>query len=131
LGAVSGVATWVLSSFVGKPVLDIETKRTEAMKIAERFTYVAEPHDQAQEDRVIAARAALRDTATELLAIERGQSQLVRAYCKWCGYDLVQAFLAINGLRLMAGSPHYGNSTRKNNLDLLYLSLNAHDHLTA
>lgn len=58
------------------------------MAMAERYTYMAEPHDQAQEDRVRAARATLRDTATELRAIERGQSQLVRLYCRWCGYDL-------------------------------------------
>jgi hypothetical protein len=131
VGAVSGVATWILSSFVGKPILDVEAKRTAAMTMAERYSYMAEPHDQAQEDRVRAARAALRDAATELRAIERGQSQLVRLYCRWCGYDLSQAFLAMNGLRHMSGSPRYDDSTRKNNLNLLYLSLNAHGHLTA
>jgi hypothetical protein len=130
LGAVSGVATWILSNFVGKPILEIESKRTEAIKIAERYTYMAEPDDQAQEDRVRAGRAAIRDAGTELRALARGQSQLAQLYCRWCSYDLEQAVLAMNGLRQMAGAPRFGNSTRKNNLDLLYLSLNTHKHLT-
>ena len=94
-------------------------------------TYLAVPFDQPQQDRARVARAAIGDIATQLRAIERGASPLVRLYCKWCGYDLAEAFLALNGLRLMAGSPQFDDSTRKNNLDLPYVSLNAHNHLTA
>ena len=131
IGAVSGLGAWVASGFLGRPITEIENARVQAMRTAERYAYIPAPKSYAEEDRVIAARAVLGDIATVLRAHARAQPWPVQLYCQWRGYDLDLAFLAMNGLHSMAGSPGYDNSTRKNNVNLLYLSLNAHAHLTA
>jgi hypothetical protein len=53
-----------------------------------------------------------------------------RLYTKLRKYRLKDATDALQGLAQMAGDPQYDNSTRENNLNWLYISLQAAHHLS-
>jgi len=126
LSAFIGIAAWIVSNFLGNPILKIRNTRQEAIRIAERNANVG---IQASDDRARAARENLGNIGAELRAHTRAASQLVRLYCHLCGYDLEGASRAMYGLADMVGAP-YGDATHQNTLDGVYICLNAYSHLT-
>jgi hypothetical protein len=129
--AVAAVATWFLTSFLGKPLLDIRAKRLAALQIAERYGGIPEPTSEAGAARVTAARSALIDIAVDLRTLARGLSWPLAYYCRLARYDLDLAALVIGGISEMAGSDRYSQELKTNNLDVVYYSLNAYKHLSA
>jgi hypothetical protein len=125
------LGAWFLANFLARPIIQVRDKRFEALRLAERHALTQPPWSQAEEARVSAVKSILLDISTELRTHARGQWWPVRLYCRLAGYNLDEAALAINGLQVMAGSMRFDDSTRMNNLNLVYMYLNAHRHLSA
>ncbi len=125
-GALLGLAAWLAVNFAGKPILAVRDARLEALRVAERYANVS---GWASEESAGTARRALADISSRLRSLCRGQGWPVRLYCRLMRYNLEEATLAINGLQHMAGE-HAPEQTRKNNLNLVYCSLNAYRHLS-
>lgn len=127
---VLGAAAWVVTNFVGKPIIEIQATRLKAIETAEQYTYVPVAWDLASEERSRQAKAALRALAASLRGHARTSNWVVRLYCLAARYDLEHAARALLGLAAMSGDPRYHNSTRRNNLNLFYWSIASDHHLT-
>ncbi|MFY9642436.1 MAG: hypothetical protein WCD20_00755 [Rhodomicrobium sp.] len=123
--ALTGLATWYATNLIGKPILAVRDARLEALRVAERYAYVA---GSASEETVRVARSALADTTSRLRSLCRGQGWPARLYCRFMSYNLEGAAIAINGLCQMAGE-HFHEQTRQNNLNYVYYSLNTYGHI--
>jgi hypothetical protein len=75
--AFVGVAAWVATNFVAKPILSLREKRLEALQIAERYLGVDFGSSDELRDRAL---RALIDTASALRALSRERSVAVRAW---------------------------------------------------
>jgi hypothetical protein len=123
---IAAVATWLAANFIGKPVLEVRKARLEAIEAAERYAFVS---SSAGWECANAASQALGDISSKLRSLSRGQDLPGRLYCRLMSYDLEMAAKAINGLQHMAGE-NISEQTRKNNLNLVYSSLNAYQHIS-
>lgn len=130
VAALVSLGTWFLVNFFAKPIVQIREKRFEALRVAEMYALTQPAMSQEGVERVVSAKRALLDIAVELRTHARGDAWPVLLYCWFAGYNLEEAVLALSGLRVMAGSPEFNDSTRMNNLNLVYLSLNARRHLS-
>jgi hypothetical protein len=127
--AVTGVAAWVLTHFIARPILDIRQVRLKAISVGEMYANIPPPASRQDEEDIKAAKRAVFETIVGLRTHLRGQSWVVRMFCRALRYDLEGAITALGDLETVVGS-RYGYTTRKNLLNLLYLSLNAHTHMT-
>lgn len=128
IGAVVAVFTYGVVYFIGKPVVDLQKKRLEALQTAEHYFPVDAGADQELRDK---AREALLEAGTALHVLERGWSTAVRLWCWVCKYDLNLAAQILFGL---AEGPRgvrvVPQEVRKNTKDALYVALNAYKHLS-
>ena len=126
LGAsLAAIAGWFAINWVGRPILAVRSARLEAIRTAERYGRVSS--GEAEESVNIVIRM-LNDTVAKLRSLARAQEFYVHVYCLLMGYDLECAAKAVNGLAHLAGGYHA--DTQKNNLNLVYYSLNAYRHLS-
>jgi uncharacterized membrane protein YeaQ/YmgE (transglycosylase-associated protein family) len=126
LGVIGALVTWIVASFVGIPILEIEAERRRAIQVAEANAFIG----TASVDHVRNAKLAVAEVGTTLRAYARTSSRLVRLYCQWCGYDLEQAARTMFAMRKMIGLARYGEAIRNYPCDYLYICLNACSHLS-
>jgi hypothetical protein len=88
LGLIGGVLGWVITNWVGKPILDVRDKRLKALQAVEQNAHIGFP---ASQERIREARAALNEAAGGLRSISRGHGLPVRLFCRFAGYDLEAA----------------------------------------
>jgi hypothetical protein len=100
LSVAAGVLAWLATNWVGKPIVDARDKRLKALQAAEQNAHVG---GMASDERRVAARAALNETASALRSISRGQWP-VRLYCWFARYDLEAAAAALVHLHNITGS---------------------------
>src|ERR1700756_3513978 len=102
--------TWVTFIFIGKPIQDAATKRIEALDAAEQNWMAGARADQG---RIEAARAALRDAGSKLRSVSRGHPWSVGLYCRLFGYDFEMAELALINLHNIVGRPGHDHEERQ------------------
>jgi hypothetical protein len=126
-GVITAVLAWFAINWVGKPILDTREARIKALQSAQQNAYVG---FEAPDERKLEARAALGDAAATLQSISRGQSWLIRLYCRLFRYDLETAAGALITLHnMIGGPPSYDRERRKLLLDGIHVLLRACGHL--
>jgi hypothetical protein len=126
LPLIAGIGGWFAANFIGKQMLDLSELRRSALRNAERYAFVS---SHPSEVAIVTASKALVDSAVSLRTLSRTQYWLNTAYCRILRYDLELAAIGLLGLAQMAGEA-VSESTRQNNLNLVYRSLNAYGHLS-
>jgi hypothetical protein len=127
LAAMGGVLVWLITNWVGKPIVDIRDRRIKALQAAEQNAYVGYGVNN---ERVIEAKGALSEAASGLRSISRGYGWPVRLYCRLAGYDLEGAADWLIFLHNKAGELGWADERRQIVLDAIYVLLRAHHHLS-
>lgn len=132
VGAITGISgsllAWLAFNWIGKPVLDVRSKRLETLQVIELHGYTGYGSSEAN---VNASKAALSDIAMYLRSFARAQPWTARLYCRVLHYDMEFAASAIIGLADLVGENlPAGSTTRRDNVDAVYMALNAHQHMT-
>jgi len=127
LGAIGGVLVWIITNWVGKPIVDVRDKRIKALQAAVQNAHVGYT---ASDKRIVDARAALSEAASSLRSISRGHGWPVRLYCRFARYDLEAAANCLIALHNWTGSPQ-DDEPRQIALDAIHMFLRAHQqHLS-
>jgi len=125
--AIGAVLVWVITNWVGKPIVDVRDKCIKALQAAEQNAHVGFP---ASKERIIEAREALNEAASALRSISRGHGWPVRLYCRFAGYDQEAAANQLVSLHNMTGEFVGDDKARQTALDAIYILLQAHQHLS-
>jgi hypothetical protein len=120
---------WFAYNWAGKPILDVRSKRLDALKVAELYGFKGYGFGEDETNR---AREELSEAAISLRSLNRGQPWTARLYCRLLRYDLESAASVLYGLVGLVGmalKPE--NSSRRDAVDAVYVLLNASQHLSA
>jgi len=126
-GLFVSVIGFLLLHWVGKPILDVQRLRREALGESERYGFIG---SGAPEDIVLNSKDQLWRVSAELRALSDTQPLIARWYCQFNRYALSEAARLIDGLAQLAGEHLADISIRKNNFQALKLALNATASLT-
>jgi hypothetical protein len=124
---VAAVLAWFAANFLGKPVLAVREKRSEAIKTAEQYCAVGP--DSSDELRTTALKS-LNELGSALRACSREGSIATRLYCRLMKYDLELAACSLFGLAKCVLEKNISENQRKNTVNGLYVSLGATSHMT-
>ncbi len=127
LSVVAAVLAWFATNFLGKPVLAVREKRSEAIKTAEQYCTVGP--DSSDELRTIALKS-LNELGSAIRACSREASIATRLYCRLMKYDLELAACCLFGLARCVVEKNISEDQRKNTVNGLYVSLGATSHMT-
>jgi hypothetical protein len=133
IGALSAIPVtllaWLAYNWAGKPILDVRSKRLDALKVAELYGFKGYGFGEDETNR---AREVLSEAAISLRALNRGQPWTARLYCRLLRYELESAASVLYGLVGLVGAAlHPENSSRRDAVDAVHLLLNASQHLSA
>lgn len=133
VGALAAVPVtflaWLAYNWAGKPILDVRSKRLDALKVAELYGFKGYGFADDETNR---AREALSEAAISLRALNRGQPWIARLYCRLLRYDLEFAASVLYGLvGLLGAALKPENSSRRDAVDAVHVLLNASQHLRA
>jgi len=117
------VVVWVITNWVGKPIVDVREKRIKALQAAEQNAHVGYG---ALNERTREARAALNEAASSLRSISRGHGWPVQLYCRFARYDMEAAANQLIRLHNMTGEFVGDDKARQIALDAIYIFLRAH-----
>jgi hypothetical protein len=127
LGSIGTGLVWVITTWIGKPIVDVRDKRIKALHAAEQNAHVGYG---ASIERIKEARTALNEAASGLRSVSRGYGWPVRLYCRLARYDLEGAANWLIDLHNGAGDISYLDERRQIVLDAIHIFLRAHQHLT-
>jgi hypothetical protein len=120
---------WLAYNWAGKPILDMRTARLDSLKIAELYGFTGYGYSEEETNK---AKTTLSEVAVALRALSRSQRWSARLYCRALGYDLELASSVLMGLAGLVGAAlGKDNTSRRDGLDALYVSLAANQHLSA
>jgi hypothetical protein len=133
VGALSAIPitflAWLAYNWAGKPILDVRSKRLDALKVAELYGFKGYGFGEDETNR---AREVLSEAAISLRALNRGQPWTARLYCHLLRYDLESAASVLYGLVGLVGAAlQPENSSRRDAVDAIHVLLNASQHLSA
>lgn len=122
------VASWVAANFIGKPIVALQEKRLEALKVAERYAHLGIGASGETRQRAL---TSLFDVANGIRAYAREGALATRLWCRIRKYDLECAAQALFGLaEIVRGEFRFPEEVRQNNLNAVFLSLGAGRHLS-
>ncbi|MFZ3178480.1 MAG: hypothetical protein WA150_11055 [Methylovirgula sp.] len=124
LGLLASVIGWFGINFIGKPILKAEERRIEILRLGERYSSFGMGTD---DDRAMRAIKEINDALALVKPLYRS-SLIIRIYCRIRGYNFPLAEGILNGISHMIGRSNNDND-RLNQIDALYLALNATEHL--
>jgi hypothetical protein len=124
---IGGGLGWVITYWIGKPIIDVRDRRIKALHAAEQNAHVGHG---TRKERVTEARAALNEASSGLRSISRGYGWPVRLYCRLARYDLEAAADWLIDLHNRTGELIWDDARRQIALDAIYVLLRAHQHLS-
>jgi membrane-bound metal-dependent hydrolase YbcI (DUF457 family) len=121
IGGFAIVLTWIVTNWIGKPLLEFMSDRRQALEAIQVHGSVG---SHSSEERVKEAWRAIATVAARMMFYAQGGPGIVRVYCRMRRYDLELAGLTLNGVHRFIGA-NVSRDVQQNQSDAARVALGA------